>query len=240
MVPSVAGIGGQVGAGQVGVAGEGGALLAVHQKAHLGDVGKVGVQGAADGEHGEGFRLDAGRMAGGEAAGEVESTSQLRSDARVLTGSRKWDLFVARGTPSGEQEDLSHGGCAPPGTGWAAVGQGVEVEEFTEHRTGAGTGVQRQRKGADLGEQRAVTVIGDDQSGLLGGRDSGAWVGADSWPARRRWWARSRKFQSTTAITTEANKRDEEKFLVAGNHGRRASVRSHSSSGGQRAGKRAW
>ena len=66
------GFGGQVGAGEVGVAGEGGALLAVDEEADLGDVGKVGVDGRADGEDGEGFGFEAGGVAGGEGAGEVD------------------------------------------------------------------------------------------------------------------------------------------------------------------------
>ena len=60
------GVGGQVGAGQVGMAGEGGAWLAVDQEADLGDAGQVGVERGADGEHGEGFGFKAGGMAGGE------------------------------------------------------------------------------------------------------------------------------------------------------------------------------
>lgn len=65
-------IGGQIRAGQVGVAGERGALLAVHQEAHLGDAGQVGVQSAANGLHGEHFRLDTGRMVGGKAGSQVD------------------------------------------------------------------------------------------------------------------------------------------------------------------------
>ena len=49
------GVGGEVGAGEVGVSGEGGAGLAVDQETDLGDAGQIGVERGADGEHGEGF-----------------------------------------------------------------------------------------------------------------------------------------------------------------------------------------
>ncbi len=51
------GVGGEVGAGEVGVAGEGCAGQAVDQEADLGDSGQIGVERGADGENGEGFGL---------------------------------------------------------------------------------------------------------------------------------------------------------------------------------------
>ena len=114
------GVGGQIGAGQVGVAGEGGALLAVDQEAHLGDAGQVGVQGAADGEHGERFGLDAGGVAGGESAGEVDDGE---FGARLCGRFSTAEVLVApeRQRAGGQQEDLGTE-AAPPGTGWAASG----------------------------------------------------------------------------------------------------------------------
>ncbi len=47
------GLGGQVGAREVGVSGEGSVLLAIHQEAYMGDEGQVGVESCADGKHGE-------------------------------------------------------------------------------------------------------------------------------------------------------------------------------------------
>ena len=54
------GVGGQVGAGEVGVAGEGGAGLAVDEETDLGDAGQVGAEGGADGEDGQRFGFEAG------------------------------------------------------------------------------------------------------------------------------------------------------------------------------------
>jgi len=75
------GVGGQIGAGQVGVAREGCALNSVHQKAYLGDAGQVGAQRGADGEHGEGFGLDARGVAGRKAACQIDD-GQLRAGLR--------------------------------------------------------------------------------------------------------------------------------------------------------------
>ena len=66
------GVGGEVGAGEVGVAGESGAYLAVDQETDLGDAGEVGVEGAADGFEGEGLGFEAGGVGGDEGAGEVD------------------------------------------------------------------------------------------------------------------------------------------------------------------------
>ena len=57
---------------EVGVAGERGAGLAVYEEADLGDAGEVGVEGFADGEHGEGLGFNAGGMGGGKGGGEVD------------------------------------------------------------------------------------------------------------------------------------------------------------------------
>ena len=66
------GVRGQVGTGEIGVAGKGGARLAVDEEAHLGDAGQVGMEGGDDGLDGEDFGFNAGRMAGGKAAGQVD------------------------------------------------------------------------------------------------------------------------------------------------------------------------
>jgi hypothetical protein len=65
-------IDGKVDVTQVGVAGEGGAGLAVHKETNLGDAREVGVEGSADGEDGEGLGFKAGRVACGEGWGEVD------------------------------------------------------------------------------------------------------------------------------------------------------------------------
>jgi hypothetical protein len=64
-------VGGQVGAGEVGVAGEGGSLLAIDQETDLSDARKIVVEGSADGEDGQSFGLQTGRMTGNEGAGQV-------------------------------------------------------------------------------------------------------------------------------------------------------------------------
>jgi hypothetical protein len=65
------GVGGEAVAGEVGVAGEGRAGLAVDQKADLCDAGKIGMEGGADGEYGECLGFKAGGVARRECAGEV-------------------------------------------------------------------------------------------------------------------------------------------------------------------------
>ena len=71
--PGWDGIGIEIGAGEVSVAGQGGAGLTVDEEADLGDAGQVGVEGSADGKHGEIFSLKAGRVGGDESAGEVDN-----------------------------------------------------------------------------------------------------------------------------------------------------------------------
>jgi hypothetical protein len=65
------------------VAGEGRAGLAVDEETNLGDAGQVGAEGGADGEDGEGLGFEAGGMAGGEGAGEIDD-GELWAGTRVL------------------------------------------------------------------------------------------------------------------------------------------------------------
>ena len=69
---------GEVGAGQVGVTGEGGAGLAVDEETDLCDAGQIGVERGADGEDGEGLGCKSRRMAVGKCAGEVDD-GELRA-----------------------------------------------------------------------------------------------------------------------------------------------------------------
>ena len=62
-VGGVDGVHDRVGAGEVGVAGEGFAGLPVDEEADLFDTGLVGVKGGDDGAKGEVFGFDAGRDA---------------------------------------------------------------------------------------------------------------------------------------------------------------------------------
>ena len=113
------GVGGEVGAGEVGVAGEGGARLAVDEEADLGDAGQIGVQRGADGEHGEGLGFKARGVAGGKGAGEVddgELGSVAVSFEAVLGADGAESALVAGRRKTWAME------AAPPGTGWAASG----------------------------------------------------------------------------------------------------------------------
>jgi len=69
---------GEVGAGQVGVTGEGGAGLAVDEETDLCDAGQIGVERGADGEDGEGFDFESGWVAVCKCAGEVDD-GELRA-----------------------------------------------------------------------------------------------------------------------------------------------------------------
>ena len=134
------GFGGEVGAGEVGVAGEGGPRLAIDQESYLGDAGQVGAQRGADGEHGQGFGFKARGMAGDEGAGEVDDGEfdvGVLSSLRRATGMRKTWATEA----------------APPGTGWVAFGRGIEIEQLAQHGAGAGTGIGGQRQGVHLRDQ---------------------------------------------------------------------------------------
>lgn len=62
----------QVGSGEISMAGEGGAGLAVDEEANLRDGGDVGVEGLDDGEQGESFGLDAGGLGLGKGSVEVD------------------------------------------------------------------------------------------------------------------------------------------------------------------------
>src|SRR5450755_4277326 len=55
-------IGSQVYAGEISMAGEGVALLPIHQKPNLRDLGKIGVERTDDRKQRERLRLDAGRV----------------------------------------------------------------------------------------------------------------------------------------------------------------------------------
>ena len=127
------GVGDEVGASEVGVAGQGGTRLAIDEETDLCDAGQVGVDGAADGEHCEGFGFEAGGVSGDEAAGQIDD-GKLRagggSGFRICAGfgigdSRSW---------SGQQEDLLDwksligAGCA--GDGMGGVGRGVDFEQL--------------------------------------------------------------------------------------------------------------
>ena len=94
------GVGGQVGAGEVGVSGEGGALLTVHEETDFGDIGQVGAKRRADGEDGQGFCFEARGVAGGEGAGEID-------DGKLIA--RRMVVCVPG---AGEQENLVNGGCS--------------------------------------------------------------------------------------------------------------------------------
>ena len=61
-----------VGAGEVGVAGEGVAVAAVDEETDGGDGGEVGVKGLEDGVEGEGLDLDAGGVVVGKGAVKVD------------------------------------------------------------------------------------------------------------------------------------------------------------------------
>src|SRR6266702_1782216 len=66
------GVGGGVGAEEVGVAGEGVVGVAVDEEADGGDLGEGGVEGADHGFDGEGFDLDAGGVIVDETAAQVD------------------------------------------------------------------------------------------------------------------------------------------------------------------------
>ena len=101
------GVGGGVGAEEVGVAGEGVVGLTVDDEANGGDLGHGGVEGADDRLHGEGFDLDAGWVFVDEGAVEV--------DDGELAG-----LLAGAGLRVGEEEDVVDSGAALQG--WAEVG----------------------------------------------------------------------------------------------------------------------
>ncbi len=73
-------IGSQIHPGQIGVAGECVALLPVHQKTNLRDLGKVGVQGADDRKQGERLGLDAGRVGFDKRSAQVDDGDRARDD----------------------------------------------------------------------------------------------------------------------------------------------------------------
>ena len=103
--------------------------LAVHQEADLGDAGQVGVQGAADGEHGEGLGLNARGMGGGEAAGQVDDgefgagwlgafgLGIAAMERLAVAGALELPAMFRAGSRKTWATEL-----APPGTGWAASG----------------------------------------------------------------------------------------------------------------------
>ena len=111
-------------------------------------------------------------MIGGEAGGEVDDG---KLGAGWVCPGLGWAglcgfCFAAGGRWERKQEDLSDGRSAA-GDGMGGVLGGVEVEEFADDDAGAGFGVLGQGEGLSLGEQGVVGVVGDDQSGLLGGGD---------------------------------------------------------------------
>ena len=67
---------------------------------------------------------------------------------------------------SRQEEDLGDGAGAA-GDGVSGIGSGVEVKQPAEYGAGAGVGVLGQGQGLDLGEQGAVSVVGDHEGSRL-------------------------------------------------------------------------
>ncbi len=98
-----------IGVGEVGVAGQGFAGLAVDEETDLGEIGEGGVQGADDGLEGESLGEDAGGMIGGE--GFVEVDYRELTMGEIVAGCSEWQ---------GGKEDVVY--CLASGERMSGVG----------------------------------------------------------------------------------------------------------------------
>ena len=143
------------------MAGEGFAGLAVDEEADLGDAREGGVEGADDGEEGEGFDLDAGGVVVGEGAAEIDD-GELAGVGGVGLG----------GGGDGDEEDVVDGGAAVERVGGA--GEGVGGEEVVEQDAGADGGVLREGELLLGGGDGGVGVVGEVEGDVFGaGGDGG-------------------------------------------------------------------
>ncbi len=118
---------------------------------------------------------------------------------------------------------------APPVTGVRRAGLGVEVEQTAEDDAGAGTGVGGQGQGLLLGEQRAVGVVGDEEGGLLVGRDDGGLGGCGVFSCEEALMGALPQMPENAAHDERGGEQyEEEDLLIAGDHGWRTPVRSGS------------
>jgi hypothetical protein len=100
------------------------------------------------------------------------------------------------------------------------VGRGIKVKELAQDGTRAGTGVLGQRQGANLGEQRAVTVIRHDQGSLLRGSDFWSLGGSGILTGDKALVGALAQVPEHHGHDQGGDEQErEEIFLVAGNHG---------------------
>src|SRR5215472_4052884 len=102
------------------MAGEGGARLAVNEESDLRHRGHVGAEGGADRDHRKRLGFEAGGMACGEGAGEVDDGHLIRVTEGFRFG-------------GGHQENLGYGGLTTGHRVGGARG-GIEIEEPAEYR----------------------------------------------------------------------------------------------------------
>ncbi len=141
------GVGGGVGALEVGVAGQGVVGFAVYEETDLCDLGQGGVEGSDDGLDGEVFDEDAGGVVVGEGAAEVD-------DGLVV-----------------EEEDVVDGGAGLEGVGGG--GEGVLGDEVVEEDAGADAGVLGEGDLGAGGGDGAVGVAGEVEGDVFGAGGGG-------------------------------------------------------------------
>jgi len=217
-------VAGEVGAGEVGVAGKSGAWLPIDEKTDLGHGGQIGMESGANREHCEGLGFKPGGMAGGKGAGEVDDCQLASLVLRV--GDR-------------QQEDLGDGRRAA-GHGVGGAGSGIQIEEPAQYGAGPRSRISRQGKSVNLGHQRIIHVVGGDESGLLGGGDDRCGSGRRRFSCEQSLVGPIAELPQLESHSQRSDEEDgEQNLLVARNHGWRASERLGSERHSRRAAARA-
>ena len=149
--------------------GEGVTLMAIDQKANLGNRGKVDVKRSDDGEQGKGFGLNARGVRLGKGSTEIDDCHLIGDGGCVL------------GVRDGHQEDFvdaaGYGAACTAGAGDGVSGLGIVegLEQSFKQDTGAGAVVVRQRKVDVFLDKRTVGIVGNKKrygrSGELHGLD---------------------------------------------------------------------
>ena len=224
----VVGVDDGVGAGEIGVAVEGVAGVAIDQEAHLFDAREVGVEGADDGVDGEHLGLDAGGVVVGEGAVEIDD-GQLAAGDMGFVGECAGSGFLVglpgRGLAGGdgrlqgkvEQEDVVDGGAAFEGVGGVLVG--VLGDEACEEGVGAGGRFFGQCNVAVLEGDGAVGVVGHGEVDRLAGSGDGRGKGCFIAMAGQLFAGLLASVQEEERHEqTSEGKNPEENALVAGDH----------------------
>ena len=96
---------------------------------------------------------------------------------------------------------------APPGTAWVELGAAYRSSSLPSTARARAPGLCGRGRDRACGMSELSASLATSRVASSAGATSGACVGAESWPASRRRWARARSWYSTVPMTMEATSR---------------------------------